>query len=86
MSAPVDNKIETKVSVASVVALLAAIAIELLNAFVANHSLFGDMNPVLQGILLVAIPPIVVFLGGYAAPHTARQYPPVDNGPQSFGP
>lgn len=86
MSTPVDNKIETKVSVASLVALIASVLIELLNAFVANHSLFGDMNPVLQGILLVVIPPLVVFLGGWAAPHTARQYPPVDNGPQSFGP
>jgi hypothetical protein len=68
-----SGPIETKVTAATALALLASIIVAILNAVVADNSLLGGMPPVLQALLLAAVPPLITFLGGYAAPHTPRQ-------------
>ena len=64
--------VETKVVWSTVVALAVSIGIALLNAFQANSNLFGTLNPTLQALLVVVVPTLLVFLGGYQAPHTVR--------------
>lgn len=73
MTAPSKSApVETKVSAAALVALLASIGVAVLNAVLADSTLLGGLPPVVQMLILAGVPPIVVFLGGYAAPHTRR--------------
>lgn len=64
--------IEAKVKAAASVSFLAGLAVALLNAVVANNALLGSLPAWLQAPLLAVVPFVLTFLGGYAAPHTAR--------------
>lgn len=64
--------VERKVTVATVWALLASIGVALLNAVVADSSVLGPLPGWAQFGILTAAPPLVTFLGGYAAAHTPR--------------
>lgn len=83
--------IETKVTVSTVGALVAAVGIALLNAVLANNTLLGPLPPIVQGLIIAAIPPLIVFASGYLAPHTDRvayveidSLPPADETGQEY--
>lgn len=61
-----EHVVESKVVASSVWAALAAGAIAVLNAAVADSALLGALPPWMQAVVLVAVPPLVTFLGGYA--------------------
>lgn len=71
MSAP-SRPIETKVSVAALVALVAAVVLAALNYVGGDAAVLAGVDPVLRGLLLVVIPPVAAFVGGFVAPHTPR--------------
>jgi hypothetical protein len=71
MTAP-SRPIETKVSVAALVALLAAVVLAALNYVGGDAAVLAGVDPVLRGLLLALIPPVAAFVGGYVAPHTPR--------------
>lgn len=64
--------VEKKVSAATIASLAAALAITLLNATVGNADLMGSTPAWLQHLATLIVPPLVTFLGGYAARHTPR--------------
>lgn len=73
MSAPVPSKpVETKVTVATIVALIAAVVLAALNYVGGDAAVLANVDPVLRGLLLALIPPVAAFVGGYVAPHTSR--------------
>lgn len=59
------GKTEVKVAAASVGSLVSGVAIAVLNAVVANNSLLGGMHPVVQALILAAIPAAITWLAGY---------------------
>lgn len=67
--------VETKVWASTVGALLAAAALAIVNGVTADSALLGSLPGWAQFVIILAVPPIVAFLSGYAAPHTHR--PPV---------
>lgn len=69
-SAPV----ETKVTAASLGSLGAGIALAVLMAVMTpdGQAYLAGMPPVVVYLLVAALPPIMSFLAGFAAPHTAR--------------
>jgi hypothetical protein len=69
------SQIEAKVKSAAVAALLASLAIALLNALVGDDALLGSLPSWLQFIVITVVPAVVTFLAGYKAKHTAK--PPV---------
>lgn len=66
------NKPETKVTWATIGALVAGLAIALLNATQGNSAILGGLPPTVQFLFLSVIPTLVTFAGGYLAPHTSR--------------
>lgn len=58
--------VEAKVTAASLVTLLASIAIALLNALQADSTILGSLPPAAQFVLIAVIPPLLTFAGGYA--------------------
>lgn len=65
--------LEHKVTSATSVAALVGIAVAVLNGLSDASVLSAIGIPaVYQGIVLAVIPPLVVFLAGYAAPHAPR--------------
>jgi hypothetical protein len=64
--------VETKVVAATASSLAIGLAIALLNGAQSNTPLLGGLPLWLQYLLLVAVPPVLAFLVGYAAPHTPR--------------
>lgn len=63
---------EVKVLVTTLIALLGGQVVAALNAVTAESTLLGGLHPVVQYVVLSAIPPLVNYLGGYLAPHTKR--------------
>lgn len=56
-----------KMIAATAVTTLVGIVVALLNALQANASLLGGLNPVLQFVILTAIPPLLAGLAAYQA-------------------
>lgn len=71
-----DKKPEKKVTASTVAALLVGIGAALLNSFQENPDMIAALPPVWQGVILAVVPPLAVFVGGYAAKHTPRATPP----------
>lgn len=57
-----------KVIVTTIVSGLIGVLIAVLNAVSANSDLLGSLPPMVQGLILVLIPPVVTWLAGYQAP------------------
>ncbi len=68
----VNEPVERKVAVGTVVSLLVAGVIAVLNAVVADNTLLGVLPPVVQWLVLTGVPPALVFLGAYRTKHTYR--------------
>ena len=62
----VSTKVEAKVTAASLVTLLASLALALLNALQTDSSILGGLPPALQFVLITIIPTLATFLAGYA--------------------
>ncbi len=60
--------VEVKVVAATLVALLASIAVAVLNGVVADSTLLGGLPPIWQTLILLVVPPLLTFLGGYSTP------------------
>lgn len=71
MTVPTSAPVERKVTASTLVAFLASIGIAVLNSL-SGSDLLGALPPVAQALILAVVPTLVVFLGGYAAPHTPR--------------
>ncbi|WP_017602352.1 hypothetical protein [Nocardiopsis lucentensis] len=71
------QKIETKVTVATFLSLAAGVALAVLTAVQSDPTVIGGLPEPAQFVIIAALPPVLTFLGGYAAPHTAR---PPSNG------
>jgi hypothetical protein len=68
MAAPIETKVKASTAVATAVGVL----ITVLNTAVGNSQLMGSLPAWLQSLLTLFGPPLVVFLGGFYAPHTPR--------------
>jgi hypothetical protein len=66
------SRIETKVSVAALGSLLAGVALAILTAVQSDPAVISGLPEPVQFVLIAALPPVVAFLAGYAAPHTDR--------------
>lgn len=66
------SKIESKVTVASLASLAAGVALAVLTAVQSDPAVISGLPESVQFVLIAALPPILTFLGGYAAPHTPR--------------
>lgn len=64
--------IETKVTASTVSAFLLGIVAAILNSVQENPEILGGLPVVLQSLILVLVPTLVVFVGGYYAKHTPR--------------
>lgn len=64
--------IEAKVIAGTAAAAAAGIGAEVLNQVEADHTLLGTLPAWAQGLVLVVVPPLAVFLAGYATAHTPR--------------
>ncbi len=72
MAAKPSPQLEHKTIWTTVVALLAGAAVAALNGLQADSSLLGGIPATYQTLILALVPSLVVFLSGYAAPHTIR--------------
>lgn len=72
MTSPTEAPVEKKVTVATIAAFVVGVLIAILNAVQANPDLLGGLPTWLQSLLLVLIPTLATFGGGYLAPHTPR--------------
>lgn len=66
------SKIEAKVTVAAIGSLLAGIALAILTAVQSDPAVISGLPEPVQFVIIAALPPVVAFLSGYAAPHTTR--------------
>lgn len=66
------QKIESKVTVASLASLAAGVALAVLTAVQSDPTVISGLPDVAQFVIIAALPPVLTFLGGYAAPHTSR--------------
>lgn len=64
--------VEAKVILSTVGSLAASVVVAILNAVLADSTLLGGVSPEWQALIIAAIPPVIVFLSGYAAAHTPR--------------
>lgn len=64
--------VEAKVKASAVGALLAGLAIAVLNAVAADSSLLGPLPGWVQAPLLALVPAALTWLAGYQARHTPR--------------
>lgn len=65
-------KVESKVKWSAVAAFVAGVVVAILNAVQDNPDLLGSMPTWAQTVIIALAPALLAFLGGYAAPHTAR--------------
>lgn len=65
-------KIETKVTIATFTSLVAGVALAVLTAVQSDPTVIGGLPDTVQFLIIAALPPVLTFLGGYAAPHTPR--------------
>lgn len=66
------GNIETKVTVAALGSLAAGVALAILTAVQGDPTVIGGLPAPVQFVVIAALPPVIAFLSGYAAPHTAR--------------
>ena len=66
------QKIETKVTIATFASLVAGVALAVLTAVQSDPTVISGLPDTVQFLVIAALPPILTFLGGYAAPHTKR--------------
>lgn len=64
--------VETKVKAATGAALMAGVAIALLNWAVGDSQLMGSLPSWVQAAAAVVVPPLVTFLSGWKADHSPR--------------
>ncbi len=64
--------VEKKVKASTVAAFIVGALIAALNAVQDNPDVLGPLPTWAQTLIIALAPPLVVFLGGYAAPHTHR--------------
>lgn len=73
MSNPIKTAAtELKVIAATAASAAVGVVIALLDVIVADPGLLGPVHPALEFVIVAAVPPLVTFLSGYAAPHTHR--------------
>ena len=65
-------RIESKVTVATIASLFAGVALAVLTAVQSDPTVISGLPPTAQFLIIAALPPVLTFLGGYAAPHTHR--------------
>lgn len=65
-------KVESKVTVATFASLVAGVLLAVLTAVQSDPTVIGGLPDTVQFLLIAALPPVLTFLGGYAAPHTNR--------------
>lgn len=70
------KKIETKVTSATLTSLAAGVALAVLTAVQGDPTVIAGLPDWVQFVTIAALPPILAFLGGYAAPHTHRPLAP----------
>lgn len=61
------SEVSAQAITSGIVSLAASMAIALLNALPGNSALLGNLPGTVQFVLLAAIPPLITFLGTYAA-------------------
>lgn len=66
-----STKVETKVTAATLASFLASVLVAILNG-VNDYNLLAGLPAVVQTLLVLVIPALITFLGGYIAPHTNR--------------
>jgi hypothetical protein len=66
-NAPATVGVSPKMVAATVVTTVVGVIVALLNALQADASLLGGLNPVLQFIVLTAIPPVLAGFAAYQA-------------------
>jgi hypothetical protein len=66
------KKIEAKVQASAWAAALVGLLVAVLNQVAGNNELLGGLPPLAQTVIAVGVPPLVVFLSGWAAKHTPR--------------
>lgn len=76
--APVEDRVERKVVVASAVALALSGVIAVLNGLVADSALLGVLPPFWQSVVITIVPPLVTFLAGYQTRSNRVEPTPVD--------
>jgi len=64
--------VEAKVIASTAAAALIGIAVTLLNEIPGNASLMGSVPGWLQGLITVAVPPLITFVTGWLTKHTPR--------------
>lgn len=67
-----SSTVETKVTAATLVSLLAAVVLAALTYVGGDAAVLANVDPVLRGLLYAVIPPVAAFVGGFLAPHTPR--------------
>lgn len=72
MGAHERKVIERKVKVSTAATLGVSAVIAVLNQAVADDALMGSAPAWLQTLILLVVPPVVTFLGGWKAKHTPR--------------
>ena len=60
--------VEAKVTGSTITTLIAGIVLAILNGVAADSSMLGGLPPWLQFVILVSLPPVIAFLGGYVTP------------------
>lgn len=66
------QKIETKVTIATFASLVAGVLLAVLTAVQSDPTVIAGLPDTVQFLVIAALPPVLTFLGGYAAPHTPR--------------
>ena len=64
--------VEAKVIATTVAAALVGVAVTLLNEIPGNASLMGSVPGWAQGVITVAVPPLLTFVTGWLTKHTPR--------------
>lgn len=67
-----SQKVETKVTIATFASLAAGVLLAVLTAVQSDPTVIGGLPDTVQFLIIAALPPVLTFLGGYAAPHTPR--------------
>lgn len=68
--APIERKVKTS----TWTALAASLALAVINAVQEQPGVLEPLPPWTQFLVIAVLPPLATFLGGYAAPHTARPW------------
>lgn len=68
MTSPTPNVVESKVKASTLAALLASIAVAVLNGVQDTPGLLAPLPPIAQTVILLLVPPLLAFAAGYATP------------------